>query len=478
MEDIATILIVDDNPSNLQVLMGLLSHAGYAVRPALSGEIALRTIEVSLPDLILLDVQMPEMDGYTVCRRLKESESSQHIPVIFVTGRDDVEVESRCFALGAADYITKPFKLPVVLARIKTHLDLYRQRRSLEGMFRDVVEFAPDAFIFADTQGNMVQMNARAEQLFGYKRAEMIGLPVDVLIALALSGDEGSRFADSTFDREGMASMDVQCKRKNGTEFPGDINLTPLNTNRGRLLMAVVRDMSERQKAALALHESRQRLRELAAQTEAMREEERKHIAREVHDELGQVLTALRMELSFLDMRDGSSNPALAANVLDMKGLVDRAIQGVRNVVVNLRPAALDMGLVPAVEWLCREFTQRTAVPCVLGGHHQGLELDEARAVVVFRIVQESLTNIGRYAVATRVDVKLDRCGNELRVLVRDNGCGFDPAAVSERKSFGLLGMRERAIALGGQLDLSSAPGMGTQIRVSAPIHEIATGTP
>jgi PAS domain S-box-containing protein len=478
MEDIATILVVDDNPSNLQVLMGLLGEAGYKVRPALSGEIALRTMEISLPDLILLDVQMPTMDGYAVCARLKEDESTRHIPVIFVTARDDVEAESRCFALGAADYITKPFKLPVVLARVKTHLALYRQRLSLEGMFRDVVEAAPDAFILADTQGNMVQMNARAQQLFGYSRAEMMGRPVAGLVALPLRGDDSARGASATPAREVMTGMDVPCRRKNGTEFPGDVNLTPLETHHGRLLMAVVRDMSERQKAAQALHESRQRLRELAAQTEATREEERKHIAREVHDELGQILTALRMELSFLGLRDGASNPALADKLLELKGLVDRAIQGVRNVATNLRPTALDMGLVPAIEWLCREFTQRTAVPCVLGVQHQGIELDEARAIVVFRIVQESLTNIGRYANASRVDVTLDRCDDELRVLVRDNGRGFDPATASQRKSFGLLGMRERAIALGGQLDVSSVPGAGTVIRVSAPIQDTALQTP
>lgn len=478
MADIESILVVDDNPGNLQVLMGLLGEAGYKVRPALSGEIALKTMEINLPDLVLLDVQMPAMDGYAVCAKLKENESTRHIPVIFVTAGDDIEAESRCFALGAADYITKPFKLPVVLARVKTHLALYRQRRNLEGMFRDVVESAPDAFILADARGNMVQMNARAEQLFGYSRAEMIGLPVNVLIAPAVNGDQCSLSADFTAAHELMTRMDVPCRRKNGTEFPGDVNVTPLQTNRGRLLLAVVRDMSERQKAAQALHESRQRLRELAAQTEATREEERKHIAREVHDELGQVLTALRMELSFLGMRDGSANPDLADKLLDMKGLVDRAIQGVRDVVVNLRPTALDMGLVPAIEWLCREFTQRTAVPCVLSVHQQGIELDEARAIVVFRIVQESLTNIGRYAAATRVDVTLDRCDNELRVLVRDNGCGFDPASASQKKSFGLLGMRERAMALGGQLDISSAAGAGTMIRVSAPIQDMAVPTP
>jgi signal transduction histidine kinase len=234
--------------------------------------------------------------------------------------------------------------------------------------------------------------------------------------------------------------------------------------------MAVIRDISGYQKAERALNESHQRLRDMAAQNEAAREEERKHIAREVHDELGQVLTTLRMDLSLLGMRYGTLNPDLLEKLKAMKGLVDCAIQGVRNVAVNLRPAALDMGLVSAIEWLCRDFTERTAVHCVLDIQEENLSLDDTRNVVLFRIVQESLTNITRYAQASRVDVTLGRCCDELWVEVRDDGCGFDPTSTS-KKSFGLLGMRERALALGGQAYINSVLKQGTTIRVTIPIH-------
>jgi signal transduction histidine kinase len=153
-----------------------------------------------------------------------------------------------------------------------------------------------------------------------------------------------------------------------------------------------------------------------------------------------------------------------------MKGLVDRAIQGVRNVAVNLRPAALDMGLVPAVEWLCSEFTERTAVPCQLHTLDENIELDETRHVVLFRIAQESLTNIVRYAQASQVDVSIEHHGHALRLEVRDNGCGFDTTKIAEKESFGLLGMRERALALGGELEICSTLGQGTLIRVTIPI--------
>jgi signal transduction histidine kinase len=211
-------------------------------------------------------------------------------------------------------------------------------------------------------------------------------------------------------------------------------------------------------------------LRELAAQNEKLLESERKHIAREVHDELGQVLTALRMDVSLLGMRFGYLDKSLEEKVPAIKALVDRAIQGVRNVAGNLRPSALDMGLVHSIEWLCNEFAKNSSAICTFNSRNENLNLDDARSVVVFRIVQESLTNITRYAQASQVNVSIGNRDNELWVEVRDNGLGFDPVSKSHRKSFGLLGMRERALALGGQVTIVSAPGLGTTINLTIPI--------
>ncbi len=464
------ILVVDDEPSNVALMRAVLRSAGHEVVSAQDGATALQSARALRPQLILLDVMMPDIDGYTLCGQLKADESTRQIPIIFVTGRDDVEAEARGFALGAADYIVKPISVPVVLARVGTHLALYGQRRHLEGMFRDVMEFAPDAFILSDAQGRIVQINARAEQVFGYRRQELQGRPADMLQPARCHSPESGPNRSLT---EGVG---VLCLRKDGSEFPADVNVSPMSTNRGQLWMAVVRDVSERQQAQTELAESRQRLRELGAQNEAAREAERKHIAREVHDELGQVLTALRMELSLLDMRYGALAPALTTQTGTMKALVDHAIQGVRDVVGNLRPAALDMGLVPAIKWLCSEFSSRNAIPCVLHAPDDAVDLDDARAVVVFRIVQESLTNVSRYARANQVDITLENRGDALWIEVRDDGQGFDAAAVARTRSFGLLGMRERAIALGGHLEIDSHPGNGTTIRVAIPIlvHVVA----
>jgi signal transduction histidine kinase len=176
------------------------------------------------------------------------------------------------------------------------------------------------------------------------------------------------------------------------------------------------------------------------------------------------------MDVSILRMRFGPLHPDLTSKVQDMKVLIDRAIQGVRNVATNLRPLALDMGLVPAIEWLVSEFRNYNNVACRLHIEHDDIHLDDSRSVVVFRIVQESLTNISRYAHASQVDITLRRQNNELQASVRDNGRGFDMQASIQLKTMGLLGMRERALALGGALDINSAPGRGTHISLSIPI--------
>jgi PAS domain S-box-containing protein len=221
---------------------------------------------------------------------------------------------------------------------------------------------------------------------------------------------------------------------------------------------------------------SRQQLRELAAFNATAIETERKHIAREVHDELGQVLTALRMDLSVLHMRFGSLDPALPAKVNTMKVLVDRAIQGMRGVATRLRPMALDLGLTAALESLCAEFAAHSAVACTFSDPLDSVDLDEARAVEVYRIVQESLTNISRYAQASWVQVTLSHIGNALGIVVRDDGQGFLAAEAQRVKSFGLLGMRERARALGGQLAIVSAPGQGTVVELTIPIDPDTNG--
>lgn len=234
----------------------------------------------------------------------------------------------------------------------------------------------------------------------------------------------------------------------------------------------VMLNISRSKYAEIALAESRQLLRELAAGSEITREQERKRISREVHDELGQTLTALRLDVSMVRLRFGLNNPDLMNKVLGMTELVDRALQSVRDVAANLRPAVLDMGIESALDWLSVEFSEHSGTPCTLHTSEEPFNIDEARSVGIFRIVQESLTNVARYAEASHVEIFIGLRGADLLVEISDDGKGFDPELRSTRQSFGLLGMRERAIALGGDIYIISALGNGTIVSVLIPMEQ------
>lgn len=229
-----------------------------------------------------------------------------------------------------------------------------------------------------------------------------------------------------------------------------------------------------RQELERRVEERTAQLRDMAAQRELALDMERKRIAREVHDELGQILTALKLGISTLRLQFGPSSPGLVERVRDLLGLADKSIQVVRNVASSLRPAALDMGICPALEWLASEFELRAGIPCLLSLPAHPEPLDEGRATTLFRVAQESLTNVARHAQAGQVELSLavDPAGGCL-LEIHDDGQGFSP--VANGQGFGLVGMRERITSLGGRLDIESSHGCGTRIRAllpPAPIQE------
>jgi signal transduction histidine kinase len=218
-------------------------------------------------------------------------------------------------------------------------------------------------------------------------------------------------------------------------------------------------------------------IREFAAHVERMREEDRKYIAREIHDELGQLLAALHLEISLLKGATGESNKNERIETIrrNMAELVERADQSVRSVAEHLRPASLGLGIAPVLKKLTDEFRKHSGISCVLQLMPEPIDLNEDQTVAIFRIVQESLTNVARHAGASCVEVSLSRSACRLIVEVRDNGRGFDPWGATNKKSFGLIGMRERAAVLGGNIDIASGAGQrGTVVSVCLPINETA----
>jgi len=220
-----------------------------------------------------------------------------------------------------------------------------------------------------------------------------------------------------------------------------------------------------------------QALRALAKRREADLEEERRRIARELHDELGQQLVALRMNITLLDIQFGHEEPRMREATNRMLALVDTLIQTTRDVSASLRPTMLDMGLIPALEWLTTNFTRHTGMRCYLQAPQGEVDMTDEQAVVIFRIAQESLTNAARHSKAERVDLVF-RCEPEVFVIeIKDNGIGFDVQNIRKQNTFGLVGMRERTLGAGGEMVVVSKRGHGAVVRVRIPVAGTITSS-
>jgi PAS domain S-box-containing protein len=351
--------------------------------------------------------------------------------------------------------------------------------RRAKRFFEAIFESAAMGMAVLAADGRVLRVNSALCGLLGCAPAALLG------------SDLRERLGDESRTSFGAALQRVCADAGTGVErleasMHGDgrrvlwaaLALSRVPARNGEETQVIVQavDITERRQAELALGESRQELRALAAYDAALIEEERKHIAREVHDELGQLLTALRMDLALL--RPAVQGEAAQAQLEKMREMIDHTIMVVRHVASNLRPAALDLGLVAALEWLTEDFSLRWEMPCELQVRGEGFALDEAVATALFRVVQESLTNVARHAQAGRVAVRLARDERDLVLEVEDDGQGFDPRALRsrKRKGFGLLGMEERMLKIGGTLEVQSGP-WGTRVRLQLPIDATTTAT-
>lgn len=249
-----------------------------------------------------------------------------------------------------------------------------------------------------------------------------------------------------------------------------------------RLVPALEREMREakmrheRKQAEIDLRNSRDQLRALAAKLQSVREEERKLITRDIHDELGQALTGFKMDLAWMRNRlanlESSTRAPLLGKIAEMSALVDATANTVRKLCTELRPGILDdLGLTAAIEWQAREFSKRTGIRCAVTTNADSLTLNPDQTTATFRIFQEILTNVARHARASRVNVRLESNEKEVLLEASDNGRGIRKNEMDGTKSLGLVGMRERALLFGGALELRGVPGKGTTVTVRLPQH-------
>lgn len=265
----------------------------------------------------------------------------------------------------------------------------------------------------------------------------------------------------------------IETLKSGATDYVLKIRLTRLGPSVKRALREA-QERVERKRAEKELEHSFEKLRALATHLQSVREEERTRIAREIHDELGQSLTGLKFDLAWLDRQLSQNDPAAMQacqnKVRSMFGLIDKTILLGRKIATELRPGILDdLGLVDALEWQAQEFEDRTGIHCEFVSLPENLQLDTYRSTTLFRIFQETLTNVARHAKASRVSIALQVQPESITMEIQDNGRGITEQEIQNSRSLGLLGMRERVLVFGGEILLQGQPGKGTKVIVKLP---------
>lgn len=502
------VLVVDDTPENLRLLVEVLGKGGYRARPAGNGELALRSARAKPPALILLDVMMPDMDGFEVCRRLKDDVLTRDIPVIFVTGLAERVDKFKGFSLGAVDYVTKPFNVEEVLARVRAHLALVaakeqlriknlqlqqanvqlsgeiEERKRVETALResrdrleDIYATVGDGIISLDSQQRILLFNAAAERIFGYTADELIGLPLDALLPERFRGQHHDQIRDFDATGQAMRTMGtygmVNGLRKSGEEFPVEATVSQSGIAPGNLFTVVLRDVTVRRQAEQARAQLMQQLEALSERLAVSQEEERRRIAYELNEELAQELMTLKLYLGMIGNGSGGTTSNVPRD--EAQSMVVHAAERVRKLVQNLEPPELvELGLDAAVRTYCRQQAEAGGWNLNLNAPKPAVRLPRAVEQACFRLVQEGLSNVLSHAHASEVWVDLHRHGNQLELVLRDNGVGFDRNAAGDDNKrgggLGLFGMQVRAKQAGGSVEIDSTPGTGTVVRAVFPL--------
>jgi len=364
--------------------------------------------------------------------------------------------------------------------RVASEKESERARHALteaQARLAAIVDSAMDAVITVDEQQKVVLFNRTAEQLFQLPRAEAIGLPLDQFIPARFRG--GHRGHVEKFGRTGTTSRrmgDVTtlwALRRDGSEFPIEASISQAVEEGRRFYTVILRDITLRKQAEEALMQQQRELRDLSARVLEAREEEKARIARELHDELGQLLTALKMDLASLQER--LREAPLLEKAGQMAAMLDQTVSATRRISADLRPLMLDdLGLADAANWLVEDFSRRSGVRCefTMSGEEALAELDPRLATAVYRAIQESLTNVARHSGAKNAWLALAVQDDELLYEIEDDGRGFSPDDLGKARSLGLKGMRERIAYFGGSLEVSRAPRGGARLRLNVPVKK------
>jgi PAS domain S-box-containing protein len=357
-----------------------------------------------------------------------------------------------------------------------------RELRESEARNAAILHAALDCIVSIDSHGKIIEFNPAAERTFGYARGEVVGKDIAEIIIPAAMRDAHRRGLKRYLTTGETSLLDkrvqVTAMRSDGSEFPVELTVTHIKLGQQSVFSASVRDITKEKWAEQELRRYADGLRAVSRRLVEVQETERRGLANELHDLVGQQLTALNINLNIVKMESASSiTPQIGARLEDSLKLVEETIESVRDVMAELRPAVLDdFGLTPVLRWYAERFVKRMGVATTVIERAPTRRLLQAAEEAFFRIAQEALANVAKYARAKTATLTLDITPQGNSLTIADDGCGFDPSAChqpAKDHGWGLMIMRERAAAVGAELTVESTPGCGTRVtatlRSSAP---------
>lgn len=362
--------------------------------------------------------------------------------------------------------------LVVILRDVTERKRVEAALRESEEQHRAILRTAMDGFWLADTQGRLLEVNETYCRMSGYSAQELLAMTIPDLEANEAVDDTAARMQNIM--QQGHDRFESSHRRKDGSTFEVEVGVQYRPIEGGRFVV-FLQDITERKRAEQELKRSQQDLRSLSKAANEALEAERRRTARELHDELGQSLTALKMDLESLRSALPPDQPELGQRTQAMHALLDSTIAATRRIAANLRPLMLDdLGLAAALDWLTHNFSKHTGIATDLVIDDAVAQVPEPIASALYRVTQESLTNVAKYAHASTAEIRLERDGDWVQLLVRDDGRGIGAADQSKRGAFGLLGIRERVTLLGGKVAIKGEPGKGSEVRVRVPLAAAA----
>lgn len=456
MDNPSLILVVDDQPRAREALAGLLALDGYRLAFAASGPEAI-DLAVSLrPDLVLLDIMMPDMDGYEVCRHLRNDPRTAAVPLIMVTALDDRASLLEGLAAGADDFVSKPFQSAELRARVQTVTRLNRYRGLWESRerYEQLVEQSPSGVLICDVAGGIRLANPALRRLLAPAGALPAANLLD-LVAPERRAALAERLQALASGAAAQLQLETTLLAAGGTRLPVELAAGRCEWDTGPAFQILIRDITDRRRAELL-------------------EEERRHVAYELHDGVAQMTAGLYQHLQLYTRRFRPRAPEAAAALAELVETARRTVGETRRVIEGLRPSALDdFGLAGALAMLADSLRDEGwEITCAdtLGAARLPASIETA----LFRIAQEALSNTRKHAGALRAAISLSRDDDVVCLELRDWGPGFDEAALPRPGGVGgrvgLRGMRDRAAILGGSLEIESVAGAGVRVVARIPV--------